>query len=59
MEKPGFYPRFGFMPARGRGLEAPFPVPDEAFMALGLVPGALEGESPGWSPIPRPSSRAF
>lgn len=40
---PGYYPRFGFSPARARGLEAPFPVPDEAFLALELVPGALEG----------------
>ncbi len=31
---PGYYPRFGFVPARPRGLEAPFPVPDEAFMVL-------------------------
>ena len=35
--------RFGFSPARARGLEAPFPVPDEAFLALELVPGALDG----------------
>ena len=40
---PSFYPRFGFTPARARGLEAPFPVPDEAFMVLELIPGALEG----------------
>lgn len=39
---PGYYPRFGFLPARDRGLHAPFPVPDEAFMVLELVPGALE-----------------
>lgn len=40
---PGYYPRFGFVPARGRGLEAPFQVPDEAFMVLELAPGALHG----------------
>jgi len=40
---PDYYPRFGFSPARARGLEAPFPVPDEAFLALELVPGALDG----------------
>jgi len=40
---PAYYPRFGFSPARPRGLEAPFPVPDEAFLALELVPGALGG----------------
>jgi len=40
---PKYYPRFGFSPARARGLEAPFPVPDEAFLALEFVPGALDG----------------
>jgi len=40
---PTYYPRFGFSPARARGLEAPFPVPDEAFMVLELAPGALDG----------------
>ena len=40
---PSFYPRFGFTPARAKGLEAPFPVPDEAFRVLELVPGALAG----------------
>ena len=40
---PAYYPRFGFSPARARGLEAPFPVPDEAFLALELVRGALDG----------------
>jgi putative acetyltransferase len=40
---PPYYPRFGFSPARARGLDAPFPVPDEAFMVLELVPGALRG----------------
>ncbi len=39
---PGYYPRFGFVPAKRKGLEAPFPVPDEAFMVLELVPGVLE-----------------
>jgi putative acetyltransferase len=40
---PAYYPRFGFSPARARGLEAPFPVPDEAFLVLELVRGALDG----------------
>ena len=40
---PNYYPRFGFTSARANGLEAPFPVPDEAFMVLELVPGALNG----------------
>jgi len=39
---PGYYPRFGFLPARDKGLQVPFPVPDEAFMVLELVPGALK-----------------
>jgi len=39
---PGYYPRFGFLPARDRGLQVLFPVPDEAFMVLELVPGALK-----------------
>jgi putative acetyltransferase len=40
---PEYYPRFGFSPARAKGLEAPFEVPDEAFMVLELKAGALEG----------------
>lgn len=40
---PNYYPRFGFSSARGKGLEAPFPVPEEAFMVLELVPGSLDG----------------
>ncbi len=39
---PEYYPRFGFLPARDKGLEVAFPVPDEAFMVLELIPGALE-----------------
>lgn len=42
---PEYYPRFGFKPARSQGLEAPFSVPDEAFMALELVPNALNAIS--------------
>lgn len=40
---PDYYPRFGFIPAREKGLETPFPVPDEAFMVKELIPDALEG----------------
>jgi len=40
---PKYYPRFGFSPARAQSLEAPFPVPDEAFLVLELVAGALTG----------------
>jgi len=42
---PNFYPRFGFAPAINKGLRSPFSVPDEAFMVLELVPGALTGIS--------------
>ncbi len=38
---PSYYPRFGFSPARAKGLDAPFP--DPAFMVQELVPGALDG----------------
>ena len=37
-----YYPRFGFTPAGRYGIRYPFPVPDEAFMAIALMPGALE-----------------
>lgn len=42
----GYYPRFGFRPASGFGIRAPFDVPDEALMALPLddspaVPGGV------------------
>ena len=40
-----YYPRFGFIPARAVGIEAPFPVPDEAFLILELIEGALNGVS--------------
>jgi len=38
---PGYYPRFGFSTRAARSLENPFP--PEAFMALELVVGALDG----------------
>jgi len=40
---PQYYPRFGFSAARAKGLETPFPVPDEVFMILELFPDALVG----------------
>lgn len=40
---PELYPRFGFKLASKCNITAPFPVPDEAFMVLGLTPGALVG----------------
>lgn len=38
---PFYYQRFGFQAASQFGIQAPFPVPDEAFMVLELKPGAL------------------
>jgi putative acetyltransferase len=38
---PDYYPRFGFSREKARLLESPFP--PEAFMALELQPGALDG----------------
>ncbi|MBU1698965.1 MAG: N-acetyltransferase [Candidatus Eisenbacteria bacterium] len=38
---PEYYSRFGFSPARPLGLACSLPVPDENFMVLELVPGAL------------------
>jgi len=42
---PRYYPRFGFVPASRFGLRCEYDSPDEAFMALELVPGALAGAS--------------
>lgn len=41
---PEYYPRFGFVPARSKGLEVSFEVPDSAFMVIELSKGALEGK---------------
>jgi putative acetyltransferase len=38
---PEYYPRFGFSSDRARAIASPFP--PEAFMALELVPAALDG----------------
>jgi putative acetyltransferase len=38
-----YYPRFGFSRADRRGLRCEFESPPEAFMALELVDGALDG----------------
>lgn len=40
---PAYYGRFGFVPASEYGLTCAYDVPDEHFMALELVPGALAG----------------
>ena len=38
---PDYYPRFGFSTEKAQSLKSPFPV--EAFMAIELSPGALDG----------------
>lgn len=38
---PSYYPRFGFLPEFARNLQSKYA--GEAFMALELVPGALDG----------------
>jgi predicted N-acetyltransferase YhbS len=40
-----YYPRFGYRRASQWKITAPFDIPDEAFMAIELVPGALDGVS--------------
>lgn len=41
---PGYYPRFGFVPANQRGLRCAYAVPPEAFMVVELKPGSLTGK---------------
>jgi putative acetyltransferase len=40
---PDYYPRFGFIPAKPKGIDCEFQVPDEAWMILELKEGALAG----------------
>jgi putative acetyltransferase len=42
---PEYYPRFGFEPAVGFGIGCEYEVPEEAFMAVELEPGYLQGIS--------------
>ena len=42
---PDYYPRFGFVPARPKGIDCEFEAPDEAWMVLELQEGALAGRS--------------
>ena len=43
--EPGYYSRFGFMPARTFGLGCEYDIPDEYFMALELIDNALGSAS--------------
>lgn len=40
-----YYPKAGFVKAADHGLRCSWPVPDEAFMVLELIPGALDGKA--------------
>ena len=40
---PAYYPRFGFVPAKQKGIDCEFEVPEEAWMILELREGALAG----------------
>ena len=40
---PDYYPRFGFVVAKEKGLSCEYPVPDEVFMVAELTPNALNG----------------
>ena len=42
---PDYYPRFGFVPAARFGLTCEYDVPESAFLALELEPGALAGKT--------------
>jgi len=42
---PDYYPRFGFVPGKQRGIDCEFKVPDEAWMLLELKEGILVGRS--------------
>ena len=42
---PDFYPRFGFVPARTRGIRCEWEVPDDVFMVLVLDEARMKGVS--------------
>jgi putative acetyltransferase len=42
---PDYYPRFGFVPGKQRGIGCEFEVPDEAWMVIELKEGILGGRS--------------
>ena len=43
LSHPDYYPRFGFVPAKQKGIDCEFEVPEEAWMILELREGALAG----------------
>ncbi|MCQ1058171.1 N-acetyltransferase [Photobacterium sp. ZSDE20] len=42
---PDYYPKAGFAPAASKGIQCPWPVPEEVFMVLEAVPGAMDGKT--------------
>ncbi len=42
---PGYYPRFGFVPASRYSLRSEYDVPDDVFMVAEIKDGALDGAS--------------
>ena len=42
---PEYYPKAGFVPAAPQGIQCPWSVPQEAFMVLEVVPGAIDGKT--------------
>ncbi|MFC1983603.1 GNAT family N-acetyltransferase [Chloroflexota bacterium] len=42
---PDYYPRFGFVPAKPKGINCEFEAPDEAWMVLEFRKGAIAGRS--------------
>lgn len=42
---PAYYPRFGFVPSVRYGIDSEYDVPQDVFMLMELVPGALQGAS--------------
>jgi putative acetyltransferase len=42
---PKYYPRFGFSPSSEFGIDSEYDVPEEVFMVMELIPGALSGKT--------------
>lgn len=42
---PAYYPRFGFAPSVRYGIDSEYDVPQDVFMLMELIPGALQGAS--------------
>ena len=42
---PNYYPRFGFLPSMKFGIKSQYDVPEDVFMAIELIPDALNGKT--------------